>query len=127
MKTIKRLFRLGVTLLLFLGWGLAASAMHIIWTGNSPIVLPKEQLGVRDTYVNLNKWTIVDVQNHPAVVKRLLETNRAETLARLYKSTSHDDLVSQIEGTIARGPTTKPVDLFEKAHTVVEQARAVVE
>ena len=127
MKTVKRIFRLSVALMLFAGWGLAASAMHVIWTGNSPIVLPKEQLGCRDTYVNLSKWTVADVQNHPAVVRRLLATNRADTLASLYQSTSHEDLVAQIQETISRGPTTKPVDLFEKAHEAVEQARAVVE
>ncbi len=53
MKTIKTLFRIIVAFGLLLGWGLAASAIHVVWTGDKPVIIPKATLGARDTYGRL--------------------------------------------------------------------------
>jgi hypothetical protein len=110
---MKSIFRLIVALLLFGGWGLAASALHVVWTGDKPVVIPKDHLGVTDTYVNTKAWTADDVARHPIVVKRLLASGKADVLAHAFKATDQQDLVNQIEDALAKGPstpTTKPAD-----------------
>jgi len=112
---MKAMFRLIVTLLLFAGWGLAASALHVVWTGEKPIVIPKDRLGVRDTYVCTKAWTANDVAAHPIVVKRLIATGKTDVLAHAFKSSGEQDLVAQIEDALAKGPavpapTTKPAE-----------------
>jgi hypothetical protein len=110
MKKIKGIFRLIVTFLLVGGWALAASALHVVWTGdNKPVVIPKERLGVEDTYVNVKTWTASDVAAHPLVTKRLIATGHADVLAAAFSPASGEELVALIEQAVARGPTTQPV------------------
>jgi hypothetical protein len=124
---MKRIFRLIVALLLVGGWALAASALHVVWTAdNKPVVIPKDRLGVRDTYVNTKAWTANDVASHPIVVKRLLATGKADVLAHSFKSSGEQDLVAQIEDALAKGPatpapTTKPT---ETKTVSVEEAKS---
>ena len=66
---MKSMLRLLVALLLVGGWSLAALALHVIIApgaggGSLPvriIVLPKDHLGVAETYVDTQHWTIDDV------------------------------------------------------------------
>ena len=127
MKSIKTTFRLIVALLLVGGWGLAASALHVIWTGEKAIVLPKDRIGIRDTYVNTSSWTADDVSNHPAVSKRLVAAGYADTLAHSFKAANHDELVAQIDAAIQRGPTTQPADLQAKVEEVAQKTKDTVE
>ena len=128
MKKIKNLFRLIVLVLLIGGWAVAASALHIVWTGEKPKILPKERLGVRDTYVNVANWTAEDVAAHPIIVKRLVATGKADVLAKAFESKTGDELVAEIEAAIARGPTTQPTPTVnDKVADHVEQAAAKVE
>src|SRR5205809_3186447 len=100
---MKNTFRLIVTLLLLAGWGLAASAMHVIRTGGAPIIIPKDRLAVHDTYVDVRNWTIDDVANHPSVAKRLIATGKADALTGAVKtSAGKDDLVAQLNAAINR-------------------------
>ena len=108
MRKIKTLLRLFVVLLLVGGWGLAASALHVIWTGEKVNVMSKDRLGVRDTYVDTSKWTVDDVAARPALAKRLIATGRADALSKAMGGLNGTELVTQIEAAIERGPTTKP-------------------
>ena len=124
---MKATFRLFVTLLLFIGWGLAAGALHVVWTGSSPVIFPKDKLGVADTYVDVSKWTAADVSNHPVVSKRLVAAGKADVLAHVFNAHSKDDLISQIYHAIARGPTTpssKPDSVVAKARVLASRAKA---
>jgi hypothetical protein len=124
---MKKAFRIIVAMLLIGGWGLAASALHVVWTGSMPVVIPKNRVGVRDTYVNVAKWKAPeDVQNHAEVAQRLLATNRENLIAHVFNAPDHDTLVAQIQDCVAKGPTTRPADVFQKAHDAVETAKAVV-
>src|SRR2546423_3789944 len=105
---MKKIIRLFVTLLLLGGWGLAASALHVIYTGSSVIIIPKDRIGIRDTYVNVNGWTADDVTNHPLVAKRLIATGKTDALASAFKFKGQDDLVRQIEDAASRAPTSQP-------------------
>jgi hypothetical protein len=119
---MKKLFRLIVTLLLIGGWSLAAGALHVVNTGSAVIVLPKDRLGLRDTYVNINGWTVDDVSNHPLIASRLLSTGKVETLAPIYQKTG-DELVKEVQDTIAKGPTSQPSPtIIEKAKEVAQQS-----
>jgi hypothetical protein len=128
MKKLKYLFRFLVLVLLIGGWAVAASALHIVWSGEKLRILSKDRLGVRDTYVNTSNWTADDVAAHPIVVKRLVATGKADLLAKSFESKTGDELVAEIEEAIARGPTTQPTPTVnDKVADGVEQAAAKVE
>src|SRR4051794_8364405 len=124
---MKKTFRLIVTLMLVGGWALAASALHVVRGGDRPVIIPKDHVAVRDTYVNTANWSSDDVANHPALAKRLVATGNADALAHAFKAANHDDLVAQIEDAASRGPTTKPADLTAHVEKAVAKAEEVVE
>ncbi|MEO6436227.1 MAG: hypothetical protein ABIP55_10785 [Tepidisphaeraceae bacterium] len=121
MKKIKGLFRLVVTLLLIGGWALAASALHVVNTGDwkKPVIIPKQQLGVVDTYICVKDWTANDVASHPVVVKRLIATGRADVLANAFKPATGDELVTLVNDAVTRGPTTQPAPAVAPAEPKV--------
>jgi hypothetical protein len=124
---MKATFRLFVTLLLLIGWGLAASALHVVWTGDSPLIIPKERLGVTDTYVDISNWTPDDVGNHPMVVKRIVAVGKTDRLAHVFKDAdSKTELLDQIQEALDRGPTTKQVSVVAKAEAMVEKAKGAI-
>ncbi|HEY1629467.1 MAG TPA: hypothetical protein VGF52_06390, partial [Tepidisphaeraceae bacterium] len=65
---MKTIFRMIFCSLLLAGWGLAALSLHVVRTADQiPITLvPKDQLGITDTYVDTRNWTMDDVAQHPA-------------------------------------------------------------
>jgi hypothetical protein len=124
---MKTTFRLIVALLLLAGWGLAASAMHVIRTGGSPVIIPKDRLALRDTYVDVRNWTIDDVSKHPSVAKRLIATGKADVLAFAVKSNSTDDLLAQLNAAISRAPATSVTPIADKLHELAAKAETVVD
>jgi len=124
-KTIRTIFRLTVLLLLLVGWGLAASALHVVWSGHKLVIIPKDHVGIHDTYANTSAWTPGDVAAHPALSQRLLATGNQDALAGAFKADSPDDLTSQIKDAIAKGPasSTQPAGtIAEKVQDRVQQA-----
>ncbi|HTW93536.1 MAG TPA: hypothetical protein VMD30_02005 [Tepidisphaeraceae bacterium] len=89
---IKTAIRLVFLVLLLAGWSLAALSLHVIRTPGRFVVIPKERLGITDTYVDARKWTLGDLANHPDLVKRLLETNKADQ----FKYLTGDDADGQL-------------------------------
>ncbi|MBV8782503.1 MAG: hypothetical protein JO353_13990 [Phycisphaerae bacterium] len=69
--------------LLFTGWGLAALSLHVVRTPSAVALIPKFRLGITDTYVDTRHWTLTDVSDHPAVVKRVLETGQSDLLRHI--------------------------------------------
>ena len=125
---MKKTIRLFVTLLLVGGWMLAASALHVIYTGSSLIVIPKDRIGLRDTYVNVTNWTADDVSNHPLVAKRLIATGKTDAIAGAFKYKNQDDLVQQIQDAASRAPTSQPSpSIMDKATALAHQATQVVQ
>jgi hypothetical protein len=128
MKSMKNIFRLVVTLLLLAGWGLAASALHVVRNGSKLAIVPKDRIGARETYVDASHWTANEVAAHPVVVKRLIAAGKTDVLAPAFKASSNEELVAQIEEAIARGPTTQPTPtpvekVEEKVEQVVDKAK----
>jgi hypothetical protein len=105
---MKTMFRILVALLLVGGWALAASALHVIVSPGHITVVPKNRLGMRETYVDARSWTIGDVATHPLSVNRLIATHNADVLMHVIKASSYEDLVSQLMAAIEHPPTTQP-------------------
>jgi len=118
---MKSIVRTLTVLLLIGGWGLSALALHVIRTNGSPrqfIVVPKNRLGLADTYVDTRAWTIDDAARHPAVVKRLIETDKYQVLAH---TTGEDDpyrVLEHLTDAIQRGPaaTTNEASKVDAGH-----------
>jgi hypothetical protein len=83
---MKNFLRL-IFLMLFLGMAtLVTSALYIIRVpgpDKQVIIVPKNQLGFSDTYVDTRNWSMDDVMKHAAVVERVIETGKADRLAHL--------------------------------------------
>ena len=106
---MKKLLRMLLVVMLLAGWSLAALAVHIIVTPGSPgrvIVVPKNQLGIRETYVDTRHWTLGDVAQHSAVTQRLIQTGKTDALSHL--ANPGEDLVAQLNDAIEKGATTAP-------------------
>jgi hypothetical protein len=128
MKKMKSMFRLFVTLMLLGGWALAASALHVVWTGSKAVIIPKNRIAVRETYVNAATWSADDVAAHPTLAKRLVDTGHTEVLAAAFKDVSATDLPAKIDEAIAHGPTTKPADVVaDRLDKVVEKTQHAVD
>ena len=128
MKKVKNGFRLLVTVLLLGGWLLAASALHVVWTGNKAIIIPKNRIGVRETYVNTVAWSADDVANHPTLAKRLVDTGHSDAVAAAFKDVGSADLPAKINEAISRGPTTKPADVIgDKVDQIAQKADQAVQ
>jgi hypothetical protein len=110
MKTFRQIFRASVVVLLLGGWGLAAAAVHVIRVpGQSfPVVITKEHLGYKDTYIDTRKWTVSDDAAHPAVVSRLLELRQSDLLAHTVNTSrlsTESQLRSALGGSVASADT----------------------
>jgi hypothetical protein len=115
MKAMKRVFRLIVLVLLLGGWTVAGLSLHVIRTSGSKIVvIPKQSLDWRDSYVDTTKWTLDDAASHPAVVNRMIQNGKVELLQHVAPEATGDALTSELKLAIQRGPqvktppTTKP-------------------
>ena len=125
---MKTTFRVIVTLLLLAGWMLAVSAMHVIRTAGTPIVIPKDRLSFRDTYVDVRNWTLDDVSRHAPVAKRLIATGKADVLSGAVGSPSgSEDLVAKLTAAIAKAPTTSLTPLADKLHDLAAKAESAVD
>ena len=112
---MKTMFRFFVLVLLLGGWGLAALSLHVVRTPGKIETIPvtivtKDKLGVTDIYVDTTKWTLDDVAKHPAVVERLLESGKADTLKHVVDPEG-GDVAAQLADALGRdaddGPTER--------------------
>lgn len=104
---MRSLFHLTVLVLLLLGWGLAAAALHVVHTPHViPITLvPKSDLGLSDTYVDTRQWTLQDVANHAAVVERLIRTGKADALRHVVEESVDSDVETQLAEALIGRPS----------------------
>lgn len=106
---MKKLFRLVVLLLIAGGWGLASSALYVVRTPSKVIVIPKDHLDFKDTYVDTRQWTLADDAAHPEVVARLVQAGKSDLLAHTVNTNSGP---VDVQLTLAihnpAGPATQP-------------------
>ena len=96
---MKTLFRLVFCVLLLTGWGLAALSLHVVRTPTAIGLVPKNRLGVIDTYVDTRHWTLSDAAEHPLVVQRILQTNQADLLRHI-TGNDGDELTDRLADTV---------------------------
>ncbi|MGH7214914.1 MAG: hypothetical protein ACREIT_09140 [Tepidisphaeraceae bacterium] len=82
---MKTIWRLIIFALLVGGWAVVALSLHVVWTGQNVIVVPKSRLGVRDTYVDVRQWTQSDATAHPDLMQRLEESGKADLVRQQLK------------------------------------------
>ena len=96
---MKVFLRIVVAALLLAGWGLFASAVHVVRGPDRVAVIPKDRLGLADTFVDVRGWTLDDVRAHPSVAARLVATGKASMLTGLDGDTPPGEAVA---GDVAR-------------------------
>lgn len=78
MKMIGRLLVLVV--LLFNVVMLLGLSVHVVKSGRTVKVVAKDHLTLVDTYNDVTNWSSDDVQHHPLLVGRLMETGRLDMI-----------------------------------------------
>lgn len=97
-KFFKWTMRLVIAGLLLAGWALALLAVHVVVVPDATasadaklkwrlVVVPKNQLGVAETYVDTRGWTAEDVPAHETLVARLVEAGKADALSHVMGET----------------------------------------
>jgi hypothetical protein len=108
---MKTMFRLVVFVLLVGGWALAASALHVVRTDATGsrefILVPKNRIGIEDTYVDTRAWTIDDVPNHKGVVDRMIETQKYMAIAHVTGEKEPSEVQQRLADALLRAPTPK--------------------
>lgn len=82
LNTLKTL----VILILLAGWGVAGMSLHVVRIPDATIwfgVVPKNRLGIADTYLDVRSWTVQDVYQHPDLVRRLIATDKTHWLKHI--------------------------------------------
>jgi hypothetical protein len=100
----KLLFRLTLLSVLLSGWGMAALSLHVVRTPDRIGLIPKQRLGITDTYVDARKWTLSDLPAHAQLVQRVLQANKAELFGYL-TDPNHGDAADQLNAAIRGAPT----------------------
>ena len=100
---MKSIIRFLSVLLILAGWGLASLALHVVRTPDPSnaqqsklVVIPKNQLGLDDTYVDARRWTMSDVRDHGMLMLRVLQTSKADEFKFLADPKSKDDIATQL-------------------------------
>jgi hypothetical protein len=100
---VKSIVRFLCVALILGGWGLAALALHVIRTPDPSnpqesklVVIPKNELGLSDTYVDARGWTMTDVRDHPILMLRVLHADKADEFKYLADPKSKDDIATQL-------------------------------
>ena len=74
------MLKLFFVVLMLAGWGLAAISLHVVRTPAGLTILPKDSLGLTDTYADTRDWKPGDLPEHKALIKRLLSTDRMDAI-----------------------------------------------
>ena len=108
---MKKLFRLVIFVLLVGGWGLAATSLHVVRTPATAsrefIIVPKNRIGIQDTYVDTRAWTLDDASNHAGIVRRMIETEKYMALAHVTGETEPAEVQQKLADAAVRGPQPK--------------------
>ena len=116
-RFIKWIVRTVLIVLFLAGWALALLAVHVVVVphgeastdastdastegeiGWRVVVVPKNRLGVSDTYVDTRGWTDADVREHEALVARIVEAGKGDRLSHVIEGAirgSLEDLALQ--------------------------------
>ncbi len=103
---MRLLFRLVGLVFSLGGWALAAASVYVIRTPEKITVLPRDKVEFRqiaDVWADTRTWTLADAAAHPAMVKRLLERDKALLLAHLAPDADERELKRKLESAVEKG------------------------
>ncbi|MGA2442944.1 MAG: hypothetical protein ABSH08_18480 [Tepidisphaeraceae bacterium] len=121
---MKSIIRFVCLLLILSGWIVAGLCLHVVRTPDPDnpqqsklLIVPKNRLGINDTYVDARGWTMQDATDHPMVILRLLEAGKADELKYLTDPKSKKDVATQLTdalsntsgATTVKSPATAPI------------------
>jgi len=95
---MKTFFRLFVFVLLLAGWTLAAGSLHVVRTPEKLIVIPKNRIHYKETYVDVTRWTSDDLSTHTGIVDRLRQTGKSSVVDRIEAIPSTQPAATQPAG-----------------------------
>lgn len=128
---MRHLFRFIVLVLLVGGWALAAASLYVVrTTGQKLVVIPKDHISFQDTYVDTRAWTLDNVRQHPAVVKRIISLGKADLLANTVDP-SRGDVQAQLTAAVEQSPATPPAapNTIKKikagAHAATQEVKSI--
>ncbi len=75
-----KLLKFATAMVLLAGWGLAALSLHVVRNAGSVHLIPKNELSVGDTYVDVSHWKSDDEEKHPALYARLKQLDQTNLL-----------------------------------------------
>jgi len=101
--SVRALFRLIFCVLLLTGWALAALSLHVVQTPQTLTIIPKNRLGIVDTFVDTRNWKLEDAEKHPEVVGRMLELQKTSLLSHLSRGGDVDALERSLRDAVRRG------------------------
>jgi hypothetical protein len=103
---MRNILRLSICLLIIMGWGLAALSLHVIVTPHDvPVSLvPKEQFGFKETYVDTRAWKLDDVSAHQTFVAKLIRTGKSDILRHVIEDPTRGDVETQLSDALQRAP-----------------------
>jgi hypothetical protein len=110
---VKSIFRFVCVLLTIGGWGLAALCLHVVRTPDPDnpqqsklVMIPKNRLGVSDTYVDAREWKMADVSEHGTLIRRVLDADKADEFKYLADPKSKEDIKSQLTDALSNARTS---------------------
>ncbi len=110
---MKSIIRFLSVMLILGGWGLAALALHVVRTPDPSnpqesklVVIPKNELDWKETYVDARNWTMADVSDHRMLMLRVLYTDKANEFKFLADPKSKDDIATQLTDVLSNPKAT---------------------
>lgn len=115
-KLLRWGWRLLFLSLLIAGWTLALAALHVVVvpaeSGSAPndewriLLLPKNRLSLRNTFVDTRSWTPADAARQETLLSRLVEAGHASRLGHVLG----EDLLRRLDGLLRarRSALTEP-------------------
>lgn len=89
------------------GWALAALTLHVVRTPDGIIgIIPKNRLGIADTYVDVRGWTPKDLVGHEDLVKRVIEADKTHWLKHLFAEDGNSTKVQLADFLASGNPST---------------------
>ena len=75
---------IGTVIVLLIGAGLMYFCManHFVKTDAGTVRVPKESLGLGDTWVDVREWTAADFKDNPKVTEALIDNGHSEIVVK---------------------------------------------
>jgi hypothetical protein len=112
---MKSILRFICLVLMVSGWVVAALCLHVIRTPDPQnpkqsklVVIPKQRLGIQDTYVDARNWTMVDVPDHGPLVLEMIGAQKADELKFLADPTSKQSVEIQLVDVLTTAQKSSP-------------------